>query len=163
MSTSDTPTPASSEPSIRPAKSVVRPAKEGEWKAIRGLIALFPQKLVQSPLPKLNHFFVAEVDGQIVGCCALDIYSRRMAEIRSLSVRPEFQGRGIATQLIEACVKYAKRRRIRELITITSSLGLFEKVGFGPFKSERLALFRQLEAPPAPPLPASDSDGPPAS
>ncbi|MCZ7646641.1 MAG: GNAT family N-acetyltransferase [Planctomycetota bacterium] len=149
-----------------PGEVKIRPAREGESKAVRALIGLFPQKLVQSPLPKLKYFMVAEVDGRLVGCCALDIFSRRMAEIRSLSVHPDFQGRGIATQLIEACVRYAKRRRIRELMTITSSLSLFEKCGFSPFKSERLALIRQLEAPPPDPLqpppvrPATEDDGP---
>jgi amino-acid N-acetyltransferase len=122
----------------------VRPARRGELPAIRALIALYPKQLVQDTVPKLKHFYVAEVNGQIAGCCALEIYSRRIAEVRSLSVAPEFQGLGLATALIGACLRRAKARRIFEVFTITGSIKLFARLGFRAFNREKFALFKHM-------------------
>ena len=73
---------------------VVRPAKAGELPAIRRLIGLYPDELVQDELPRVSSFFVAESDGSIIGCCALQVYSRRLAEVRSLAIHPDFRGKG---------------------------------------------------------------------
>ena len=43
----------------------------------------------------LDAFWVAEVDGRVVGCCCLEVYSPKIAELRSLAVLPEFRGRGL--------------------------------------------------------------------
>lgn len=122
----------------------VRPARRGELKEIRRLIALFPEQLIQDPIPRLKTFYVALVRGQIVGCCALEIYSRRIAEIRSLAVEREHQGHGIASKLIGACLRRAKARNIYEVFTITGSDGLFSKFGFGTIARQKYALFRVL-------------------
>jgi len=122
----------------------VRPARRGELPAIRTLIAIYPKQLVQDTIPKLKHFFVAEVNGQIMGCCALEIYSRRIAEVRSLAVHAEAQGQGIATALIDACLHRAKARRIFEVFTITGSIKLFARLGFRAFNREKFALFKHM-------------------
>ncbi len=41
----------------------------------------------------LDGFWVAEVEGQVVGCCCLETYSPKIAELRSLAVLPEFRER----------------------------------------------------------------------
>lgn len=45
----------------------------------------------------LPTLFVAEFEGQIVGCAALEIYSWKLAEVRSLAVSSAMQGRGWAS------------------------------------------------------------------
>jgi amino-acid N-acetyltransferase len=122
----------------------IRKATAEDFSAIQELIQRFPEKLLQVHLPEPEEFSVAIEDNKIVGCCALEIYSKRLAEIRSLAVEPEYQGRGIATKLVEACLQEAKDKQIYEVLTITGSSSLFEKQGFGTFNNEKYALLKIL-------------------
>jgi N-acetylglutamate synthase-like GNAT family acetyltransferase len=78
----------------------------------------------------LPSFFVAESEGEIVGCAALEIYSRKLAEIRSLAVSPKVQGMGVGKMLVNACVEVAREREILEVMAITSNEQFFQAVGF---------------------------------
>jgi amino-acid N-acetyltransferase len=122
----------------------IRKATNNDFAAIRELIKKFPEKLLQDHLPQPEEFMVAVSDDKVVGCCALEVYSKRLAEIRSLAVSPHFQGQGIATKLIDACVQEAKEKQIYEVLTITGSSALFEKQGFGTFNNEKYALLKIL-------------------
>lgn len=119
----------------------IRPARRGEAPAIRRLIALYPEALAQRDLPRAPSFFVAETGGRIVGCCALEIYSRRLAEVRSLAVEPVMKNFGIGRKLVEACARRARERRVKELLAVTSETGFFEGLGFTTFRKEKTALF----------------------
>ncbi len=112
--------------------------------AIRGLIREFPDTLMQDNLPPSEAFFVATEGERIVGCCALEIYSKRLAEIRSLAVTKDFQRKGIAKQLIQTCVAEAKEHGVYEILCITGTQDIFEKYGFGPFNKEKYALIKIL-------------------
>ena len=89
----------------------------------------------------LRSFFIAEIEGKPVGCCALEIYNRKLAEIRSLVVEPRFQKQGIASTLIAHAVKIAKRRRIYEVLAITDRASIFSKRGFSQQLQGQKALF----------------------
>jgi amino-acid N-acetyltransferase len=79
-----------------------------------------------------------------VGFAALEIYSPKLAELRSLAVSSQFQGQGIGKALVQACLDLAKTRRIFEVLTITSSEEFFQKCGFDfTLPGERKALFHQ--------------------
>ena len=122
----------------------IRQANAEDFPSIKALIAQYPEVLVQDHLPDPEEFFVAEENGTIVGCCALEVYSQRLAEVRSLTVAKEHQGKGIGTALIAMCLNAAKERGVYEVLTITSALPLFEKHGFGTFKNEKYALIKVL-------------------
>jgi amino-acid N-acetyltransferase len=113
--------------------------------AIRALIRLFPQQLVQRDLPRMQSFFVATIGGKAVGCCALQIYSKRLAEVRSLAVHPGFQDRGVASKLVEACKHRASERGIKELFAVTGQTTFFERLGFATFRREKTAMFFELQ------------------
>ncbi len=88
--------------------------------------------------------FVAVADGQIVGFAALEIYSRKLAELRSLAVADEWQGRGVGRRLVRACVELAQERRVFEVMTITSTDEFFRRCGFDfTLPGEKKALFLQ--------------------
>lgn len=123
-------------------KVIFREAKLKDLKGVKRLISRYPKQLLQSPLPKISEFFVAEAEGRVVACCALEIYSKKLAEVRSLAVVPEFQGRGIAAKLIKMCLLKAKRKKTREVLTITGSPKLFRRLGFRSFQKQKYALFR---------------------
>lgn len=78
----------------------------------------------------LESYFVAMIDGQLAGCAALDIYNRKLAEIRSLAVAPEAQGYGVGKLLVQACVDLAHERGILEVMAISSKEDFFRSCGF---------------------------------
>lgn len=88
--------------------------------------------------------FVAEYRGRIVGFAALEVYSRKLAELRSLAVADEWQGQGIGRRLVLACVELARERRVFEVMTITSTDEFFRRCGFDfTLPGEKKALFLQ--------------------
>jgi len=77
----------------------------------------------------------------VVGCGALEVYNQKLAEVRSLAVASERQRKGVATALIAACVKEAKRRGVYEVLAITDRLNLFKRHGFSEQLHGQKALF----------------------
>lgn len=93
----------------------------------------------------LPTLYVAEQEGKIVGCAALEIYSWKLAEVRSLAVLPAMQGHGVGKRLVEACLDRARAANILEVMAITSSDGFFMSCGFDyTLPGEKRALFMQL-------------------
>ena len=93
----------------------------------------------------LPTLYVAEQDGKIVGCAALEIYSWKLAEVRSLAVSSAMQGQGVGKRLVEACLDRARAANILEVMAITSSDGFFMSCGFDyTLPGEKRALFMQL-------------------
>lgn len=123
----------------------IRRATAADFPAIEAIIQKFPEQLMQMHLPEPEEFFVAEEGGAIVACCALEVYSQRLAEIRSLAVLPDSQGKGIASKLIDACVASAKEQGVYEILSITGTPAFFEKLGFGTFNKEKYALIKILD------------------
>lgn len=118
----------------------IRRATKKDFPAIRRLIAEHPATLMQKHLPKPGEFFVATEGDDIVGCCALEVYSKRLAEIRSLAVTKRMQGNGIATALVQRCMQTARKKKIYEVLAISSSDRFFAKYGFHTFNKEKFAL-----------------------
>lgn len=93
----------------------------------------------------LPNFFVAVTeDDVIIGCAALEIYSPKLAEIRSLAVSRDAQGLGVGRRLVNACVERARLRKVLEVMAVTSSDGFFQSCGFDyTLPGEKRALFLQ--------------------
>jgi amino-acid N-acetyltransferase len=92
----------------------------------------------------VRHGFVAERDAEIVGFAAIEIYSRKMAELQCLAVCSECRGRGIGKQLINLCVARAREENVLELMAITSSEKPFNDCGFHyALPNQKRALFLQ--------------------
>ena len=90
----------------------------------------------------LSSGFVAFCDGQIVGFAALEVYSPKLAELRSLAVSDDYRGRGIGRQLVEACLELAAERRVFEVMVVTSEDLFFQGCGFDfTLPGEKKALF----------------------
>lgn len=95
----------------------------------------------------LDTFFIARIDGRIVGCAALEIYSKKLCEIRSLSVDPTTQGLGIGKRLVSACVELAVGEGVYEIMAISSAEEFFKSCGFDfTLPSLKRAYFLQTRA-----------------
>jgi N-acetylglutamate synthase-like GNAT family acetyltransferase len=90
----------------------------------------------------LETYFVAEANGRVMGCAVLEIYSRKLCEIRSLAVLTEAQGLGIGKKLVEACLELAKAEKVHEVMAISSNEEFFQSCGFDfTLPGEKKALF----------------------
>lgn len=89
----------------------------------------------------IEYFFVSEENDKVVGCCALEIYNKKIAEIRSLVVEKEYREKGIGKKLISACLKKAKENNIYEVLSITDKINFFKKCGFDTCLNDQYAMF----------------------
>ena len=78
----------------------------------------------------LDTFFIAYYDGRIVGCAALEIYNKKLCELRSLAVDPNTQGMGVGKKLVRACVELAENEGIFEIMAISTAEDFFKACGF---------------------------------
>jgi amino-acid N-acetyltransferase len=86
--------------------------------------------------------FVAEDQGQVIGFAAVEIYSKKLAELQCLAVDAGYQGRGIGKRLVEACIRCAKDHRVLELMAITAMDAFFQDCGFDySLPDQKRALF----------------------
>ncbi len=129
---------------------IVRPAMDVDAPALADFIKPFVEegKLLPRTLAELAEllplFFIAELEGRMVGCAALEIYSPKLAEIRSLAVAPDAQGFGIGKRLVAACLERARSRNVLEVMAITSADDFFINCGFDyTLPGEKRALFYQ--------------------
>lgn len=80
----------------------------------------------------VRDFVVAEQDGVIIGCGALAVCTRYLAEIRSLVVAASLRGRGVGGQLVLALVEEARRLGVRRIFALTDNVPFFQRLGFVP-------------------------------
>ena len=78
----------------------------------------------------IRDFYVFEIKGEIVGCCALHVVWEDLAEILALAVKPECSRKGVGTKLVSACLEDAKSLEMKEVFALTYVPGFFETLGF---------------------------------
>lgn len=94
----------------------------------------------------IKNLYVFEKNMQILGCCSLEIYSKKLAEIRSLVVSSEHRNKGIGSRLIKRCLEDAKRKGILEVVSVTDKCDLFGKFGFKTEVNEKKVMFLNLNS-----------------
>ncbi len=114
----------------------LRRARTGDVLAMQQIINGFADRdaMLHRSLSQLyeniRDFFVIEEAGKIVGCAALHVNWRDLAELKSLAVEDEAQGRGYGRALIEACLVEAEEIGIARVFALTYVPKLFAKTGF---------------------------------
>lgn len=133
-----------------PAAFVISPAHAVDLSALAEFLEPFivQEKLLPRTHEELGELarngFVALHGDQIVGFAALEIYSPKLGEVRSLAVSPLHQRQGIGQALVRACIERARERRVFEIMAITSSDEFFKTCGFDfTLPGEKKALFMQ--------------------
>jgi N-acetylglutamate synthase-like GNAT family acetyltransferase len=87
----------------------------------------------------IREWAVAEAGNtQIVGMGSLVIMSQDLAEIRSLVVHPDYQGRGIGRQIVEMLLTEAAVLGVNRVFTLTRKPDFFLKLGFQLTRIEKL-------------------------
>ena len=116
-------------------KIPIRPARMSDVKDIHSLLQQFAAKglllgrSISSLYDQLRDFVVFDDNG-IQGVCALHICWENLAEIRSLAVAEQHQGKGVGRQLVHSCLDEARSLEIGRVFTLTYQAAFFKKLGF---------------------------------
>jgi putative acetyltransferase len=121
-------------PDSEDARNLVRRLDEDLLQRYPGLQAthgLHPEDVADPDLT----FFIARIDGCGVGCGALRRLEPRVGEIKRMYVLPEFRGRGIARQILEALESRARELghaevRLETGIGQPEAIGLYKSAGY---------------------------------
>lgn len=117
-------------------KIAVRRARTADVPAMRRLVELFASErilLAKAPVQyyeDVQEFFVAELDGEVVGCAALHVLWEDLAEIRSVAVDPSAQGHGFGSLLVTRVLEVARELGIQRIFVLTFEVAFFERFGF---------------------------------
>ena len=118
----------------------VRRATLRDAEKIHALIRLNSDQLVPrsmgSVVEAIDRFFVAEADGEVVGCASYQIHPEigqpeaAAVEIVSVAVKSAFRRRGIGRVLVTAVINAVKAFRPREVVVLTFAPEFFSSLGF---------------------------------
>ena len=86
----------------------------------------------------IRSYLIIKNRGKIVGIGALHIYSKSLAEIRSLAVDKNYQGQGLGKKIVLGLEQEAKKFGITQLLTLTYQKEFFEKLGFIEISKEEV-------------------------
>lgn len=93
-------------------------------------------RTLDSVCESIRNWVVVEDEDEIVGCGALIILGPELAEIRSVVVRPGYQGNGVGRQIVEQLLEDAKDIEVPTVFTLTKAVGFFERMGFTETEKE---------------------------
>jgi len=116
--------------------AVVRRARTADVRGIRRLIDIYsPQRRLLSKATvtlyeDVQEFWVAELEGEIVGCGAIHVMWEDLAEVRTVAVDPAYRGRKIGHALVAALLDQARDIGVKRVFALTFETAFFTSFGF---------------------------------
>jgi amino-acid N-acetyltransferase len=130
----------------------LREARTADVAAIRHLVDTYASdrillsKATVTLFEDIQEFYVAEVDGVIVGCGALHVLWEDLAEVRTLAVDLEYRGRGIGDLLLRRLLQQARHLGVARVFCLTFEVDFFSRHGFAEIEGAPVShdVFEQL-------------------
>lgn len=126
----------------------IRPAHLSDAPAIQALVEPYVRQrvLLRRSLDEIRDLtrngFIAERNGRVIGFAAVDIYSKKLAELQCLAVAQDVQRKGVGRRLVQACIDCARKHQVLELMAITAAEEFFRECGFDyALPDQKKALF----------------------
>ena len=119
--------------------TMIRKAKIKDIKTIHRILSFYAEQdlLLPRSLSELyghvRDFFVfvdGNQDDAVIGVGALGVCWEDLAEIKSLAVKEEHQGKGYGAKLVDACLRDAYSLGLKNVFTLTYVPEFFIKLGF---------------------------------
>jgi len=126
------------------AHPVIRPAAIGDVPTLHHLLEVYASKgnLLPRTLSELyrhlRDFFVVELEGKVVACGALEIFTEDLGEVRSLVVDEAWERRGLGRLLVERITEEARSIGLKRLMALTYVPSFFHRLGFETVSKEVL-------------------------
>jgi amino-acid N-acetyltransferase len=138
------------EPAAGPV--VVRRARTDDVQTIRRLVDHYAgkrtllSKATVTLYEDVQEFWVADLDGAVVGCGALHVMWEDLAEVRTLAVDPSARGRGVGGALLSRLLDVARDVGVAKVFCLTFEVAFFERHGFSEIEGAPVehAVFEQL-------------------
>jgi amino-acid N-acetyltransferase len=130
----------------------IREARTSDVRAVRQLVDTYASdrillsKATVTLFEDIQEFYVAEVDGVVVGCGALHVLWEDLAEVRTLAVDKEYRGRGIGDLLLRRLLQQARHLGVARVFCLTFEVEFFSRHGFAEIDGAPVShdVFEQL-------------------
>jgi len=113
----------------------VRRARISDVRKIKALVdadagrVLLEKELV-TLYEDMQEFWVADRDGEVLGCGALHVLWEDLAEIRTVAVDKRMRGQGIGHRLVARLIDLARELGLRRVFVLTFETDFFARHGF---------------------------------
>lgn len=110
--------------------------------SFEALAAEIGAKFLKEFDPKKERAWIAEKDGENVGCVFLIKQSDAVAKLRMLLVDPKARGLGIGKRLVEECIRFARNKGYKKITLWTNDVlvtacYIYKQCGFKLVSEER--------------------------
>nr|WP_240630790.1 amino-acid N-acetyltransferase [Mycolicibacterium sp. GF69] len=114
---------------------VVRRARTSDVPGIKALVDIYSGKiLLEKNLVTLyeavQEFWVAEVEGELIGCGALHVLWSDLGEVRTVAVHPKVRGHGVGHAIVDRLLVVARELRLERIFVLTFEVEFFTRHGF---------------------------------
>ena len=122
-------------------------AAEYGWdERFEALVAEIAARFITELDPARERCWIAEMDGEPVGCVFLVKEKNTVAKLRLLLVEPRARGHGLGRRLVRECIAFAREKGYRKLVLWTQSnlaaaRTIYKSEGFRLAKTEKHASF----------------------
>jgi len=124
-------------------------SREYGWdERFEALVSKIVSDFINNYNPKRERCWIAEMNGEVVGSVFVVEENKDVARLRLLLVDPKARGIGLGTQLVEECIRFARRVGYKKLVLWTNSVlkearRIYQKKGFKLVAEEKHHSFGQ--------------------
>ena len=122
-----------------PKSPMVHRARVSDVRRIKQLVDAYAgpillQKTLANLFEDVTEFWVAEVDGAILGCGALHVLWEDLGEIRTVATDPAARREGVGRAVCTEIIEHARDLGLHRLFVLTFEVEFFRSLGFAPIR-----------------------------